>query len=98
MFAIRDGDGGEIVLDGRLDASQTAKAKAFLEDVTESHIVDCTNLEYISSAGLGVLLMTQKKLQGSSGGLNLINVNNHIHDVFHYSGLDRVFKIERSED
>jgi anti-sigma B factor antagonist len=98
MFDIRYGDNGEIVLDGRLDASQTAKARAFLEEVNESHVVDCSSLEYISSAGLGILLMTQKKLQASSGGLDLINVNNHIYDVFHYSGLDRVFKIKRTEN
>ena len=97
MFDIRFGENGTVVLDGRLDASQTRKARAFLEEVTESRVVDCKALEYISSAGLGVLLMTQKKLQEAGHGLKLVNVNHHIHDIFHYSGLDRVFKIERGD-
>ena len=97
MFDIKFGDDGEVVLDGRLDASQTGKAEAFLAEVVESRVVDCKSLEYISSAGLGALLLTQKKLQQSGQGLTLVNVNNHIHDIFHYSGLDRVFRIERDD-
>jgi anti-sigma B factor antagonist len=94
MFDIKFGEKGEVLLDGRLDASQTAKAKELLAGVTGSRVVDCRKLEYISSAGLGVLLMTQKRLKAAGGELSLINVNHHIRDVFRYSGLDQVFKID----
>jgi anti-sigma B factor antagonist len=94
MFDIKFGEKGEVLLNGRLDASQTAKAKEMLAGVKESRVVDCRNLEYISSAGLGVLLMTQKRLKAAGGELSLINVNHHIRDVFRYSGLDQVFKID----
>jgi anti-anti-sigma factor len=47
----------------------------------------------VSSAGLGVLLKTQKRL-GAAGGLTLVNVNAHILDVFRYSGFDQIFRIE----
>ncbi|MGH8034985.1 MAG: STAS domain-containing protein [Lysobacterales bacterium] len=51
-------------------------------------------LEYISSAGLGVLLKTHKRLMSGSSGLKLINVNSHINDIFRYSGFDKLFDIK----
>jgi hypothetical protein len=45
------------------------------------------------SAGLGILLKTQKRLVADGGGLKIINVNNHIHDVFRYSGFHTIFDI-----
>ena len=48
----------------------------------------------ISSAGLGVLLKTQKRLVAGGSGLKIINVNNHIKDVFRYSGFNAIFDIE----
>jgi anti-sigma B factor antagonist len=57
------------------------------------HVVDLTGLEYISSAGLGVLLKTQKRLMASGRGLRLVNANRHIHDIFRYSGFDKIFEI-----
>ncbi len=95
MLDIRTGDNGEIVLSGRFDASQAAKAESFLDGVAEGKIVDLRELEYISSAGLGALLKTQKRLMKSGAGLVLRNPNQHIYDVFHYAGLDRIFDIEK---
>ena len=94
MFEIRFGENAEIVLQGRLDAAQAATAREFFGRISDSCIVDCRQLEYVSSAGLGVLLKVQKRLMAAEGGLTLINLNNHIRDVFRYAGLDRVFKIE----
>jgi anti-sigma B factor antagonist len=94
MFHIDFGTDGEIVCSGRLDAAQCAKAQAFMDSVVETCIVDFSNLEYISSAGLGVLLKTQKRLVESGSQLKIINVNNHIHDVFRFSGFHAIFEIE----
>ena len=55
-------------------------------------------LEYISSAGLGVLLRAHKRLMNDSGGLRLVNVNQHINDIFTYSGFDKLFEITPSND
>jgi anti-sigma B factor antagonist len=96
MFEIRLSDDGRIVLSGRLDAAQCAKAQAFLDGVPAPRIVDMGALDYISSAGLGVLLRTQKRLMATGGGLRLINVNSHIGDIFRYSGFDQIFEIERA--
>jgi anti-sigma B factor antagonist len=51
----------------------------------------------MSSAGLGVLLRTHKRLMSSGGGLKLVNVNSHINDIFMYSGFDKLFEIETAE-
>ena len=97
MFQIDFGNSGEIVCRGRLDAAQCEKAQAFMDDVADTQTLDFAALEYISSAGLGVLLKTQKRLVGSGGGLKIINVNNHIHDVFRYSGFHAIFDIEKPD-
>jgi len=93
MFEAETIDGGEVRLMGRLDAAQAEKAQAFLDQLTGPTRLDLSGLEYISSAGLGVLLKTQKRLM-PVGGVTLTNVNHHIHDIFKYSGFDQIFKIE----
>lgn len=85
---------GVVALAGRLDAAQCASAQAFLDKVTGAVTLDCSRLDYISSAGLGVLLKTQKRLAAASGGLRLVGVNRHLQDIFRYSGFDQIFDIE----
>jgi anti-anti-sigma factor len=96
MFQIQRGDNGEIVLEGRLDASQAETAQEVLDTVTESQVLDLKGLDYVASAGLAVLLRTQKRLMSQGDGLRLINVSKHIFDIFRYSGFDQVFSIETS--
>jgi len=94
MLDIRVGEKGEIVLSGRFDASQAAKAETFMSAVAESRNVDLGDLQYVSSAGLGVLLATQKRLMSSGHALRLVNVRGHVREVLHYSGFERIFEIE----
>ena len=93
MFEIRLGDQGEVVMRGRLDAAQCDKALQFLDAQPAPRVVDLAALEYISSAGLGVLLKTQKRVMGGGRGLQLVNANRHIRDIFKYAGFDRIFEI-----
>jgi anti-sigma B factor antagonist len=93
MFEIKFGDEDTVLVEGRLDAAQAVKAQTFLDQMVGACVLDLTNLEYVSSAGLGVLLKTHKRLMGSDRGLKLINVNHHIHDIFRYSGFDKLFEI-----
>lgn len=95
MFEIVQGDKGRVLFSGRLDAAQCAKAQAFLDAATDPREFDFAGLEYISSAGLGVLLRAHKKVMASGGKLRLVNVNNHIFDIFRYSGFDQLFEVER---
>jgi anti-sigma B factor antagonist len=94
MLAIDFGADGVIVIAGRLDAAQCPAAQAFLDGVQGTVTLDCSGLEYISSAGLGVLLKTQKRLLPSAGKLRLTGVNRHLQDIFLYSGFDQIFEIE----
>ncbi|MEX1140149.1 MAG: STAS domain-containing protein [Bacteroidota bacterium] len=94
MFDIRINEQGDVILSGRLDAAQTDRASAILSKVTESVNVDFKELQYISSAGLGILLATQKRLSQSGKKLKLINMPKHIRDVFHYARFDMIFEIQ----
>lgn len=93
MIELRYGDDGQVLVNGRLDASQAATAQAFLDQVPAPCVLDLGGLEYISSAGLGVLLKTHKRLMAAGSGIRLINVNPHVSDIFRYSGMDRLFSI-----
>ena len=94
MLTIDFGAEGVVVIAGRLDAAQCPAAQAFLDRVQRSVTLDCSGLEYISSAGLGVLLKTQKRLMAAAGKLRLSGVNRHLRDVLQYSGFDQIFEIE----
>ena len=93
MLDIRFGPDQEIVLSGRLDAAQAGRAQTFLDQVNGQCVLNMAELEYISSAGLGVLLKTHKRLMASGSGIRLIHVNHHINDIFRYSGMDKLFSI-----
>ncbi len=93
MFEIRLGAQGEVVMTGRLDAAQCEKALQFLDGVAAPHVIELRALEYLSSAGLGVLLKTQKRVMAAGKGLRLMNVNRHIRDIFKYAGFDKIFEI-----
>jgi anti-sigma B factor antagonist len=94
MFSIARGEQGEIILGGRFDASRADEANAVFDRLTATTRVNFSGLEYISSAGLGVLLKTQKRLAGTGQALILYNMNKLIRDVFRIARFDIIFKIE----
>src|SRR5512144_1217216 len=96
MLAIEDGPNGHVVLTGRLDAVQAPAAQAYLDRVQGTVTLDLNALEYISSAGLGVLLKTQKRLMGAGGKVRLTGLRPALRDIFVYSGFDQIFEIEPS--
>ena len=98
MFEIRVGEDGEVVMTGRLDAAQCDKALKFLDAVTAPHVIELRGLDYISSAGLGVLLKTQKRLSKDGGKLRLVGASRHLFDIFKFSGLDMVVEIQRARE
>lgn len=93
MFEISFNEQGQVAVSGRLDAANAPRAKEFLDGVQGQCVVDMAALEYISSAGLGVLLSTHKRLMAMQAALELVNVNPHVGDIFRYSGFDRIFVI-----
>ena len=59
-----------------------------------SLILDFADLEYISSAGLRVLIATQKKLKADDIPFVIKNVNDVVNEIFRMSGFDKILKIE----
>ena len=94
MFDSRELETGELAFSGRLDAAQVEKANKVLQGITSSKTIDFRELEYISSAGLGILLSNQKRLKDAGFQLILKNLNKHIRDIFSFTGFDRIFTIE----
>ena len=83
-------------LEGRLDTiTAPTLEKEINENIQdiETLILDFSGLEYISSAGLRVLLSTQKKMQ-KRGAMKVINVSAEIMDVFEMTGFADILTIE----
>ena len=81
---------------GRLDTiTAPALDKAINEDIdgTKNLVLDLKSLEYISSAGLRVLLSAQKKMQ-RIGSMKVKNVGDSIMEVFEITGFADILEIE----
>jgi len=94
MFDIRMGEGNGLVLSGRLDASQAPRAEQVLDTLDRSVEADLAGLEYVSSAGLAVLVKTQLRLQKSGHRLRLRNVQPQVRAVLHFAAVDGFLGIE----
>ena len=94
MFEISYNERGDVELRGRLDASQAARAQGFLDTLAGPCVLDLTTLDYISSAGMGVLLGVQKRLSANGQGLILTQMNRHIRELFTIAGFNHVFTIK----
>jgi anti-anti-sigma factor len=94
MFDIRIEGMDRVVLSGRLDAASAAKADAVLGGLATSAVADLAALDYISSAGIGVLVKQQLRLQAAGHALRLAQVQPRVRAIFHYAGLEHTFGIE----
>lgn len=85
-----------VILEGRLDTTTAPQLEAELKDSLEGItdlIMDFEKLEYISSAGLRVLLSAQK-IMNKQGSMVLKNVNENVMDVFEVTGFVDILTIE----
>ena len=83
-----------VVLDGRLDTTTAPELEKFLNencDFAGNLTINCEKLAYVSSAGLRVLLATQKKMKGS---MKLTNVCELVMEVFEMTGFADILVIE----
>ena len=95
---IKEQDGNMVAfLEGILDtaaASETEKAMSPLNNVEGKDIIlDCTQLEYISSAGLRVLLAAQK-IMNKQGEMKVVHVGGPIMEIFEVTGFSDILTIE----
>jgi anti-sigma B factor antagonist len=94
MLEITTGDDGSVRLRGRLDAVQAEKQADAFGALAGAAVLDCRELDYISSAGLGLLFGTHKRLSESGGGLRLINLKPHIRELFAIAHFDSIFQLD----
>ena len=90
MTAKREGDLLTVCLKNRLDALNSSDVQQALEPLLNGikHLrLDLSNLNYISSAGLRVLLFLRQEMEEKNGDMELLHVNQIIMDVFDVTGL-----------
>ena len=83
-----------VALDGRLDTTTAPELESFLNEnyhESDALVIDCEKLAYISSAGLRVLLATQKKTKGA---MKLTKVCELVMEVFEMTGFADILVIE----
>lgn len=84
-------------VEGRIDTITSQELDEEIQNEMgnfESLIMNFADLEYISSAGLRVLISTQKKLKADNIPFTIRNVNDTISEIFRMSGFDKILKIE----
>lgn len=83
-----------IALEGRLDTLTSPQLETELAKITATELeFDFTKLDYISSAGLRVLLGTQKRISAAGGKMTIRNVCPAVMDVFNITGFSDILTI-----
>jgi anti-sigma B factor antagonist len=98
----KTGDVVTLSISGRLD---TTTAKAFESKILAQidagdrrFIIDLAQLDYISSAGLRVLVLAGKRLDGGKGKIVLCSLKNPVREVFDIVGFSSTFPVYASQD
>ncbi|MBR1751154.1 MAG: STAS domain-containing protein [Ruminococcus sp.] len=94
----KENNNGElnVKIEGRIDTTTAPALETELKgsfDGCESLVLDFEKVEYISSAGLRVLLSSQK-VMSKKGGMKLINVSEDIMEIFEVTGFSDILTIE----
>lgn len=96
------GDTMVFAIEGHLDASMVNAVNERATDVLESSFVkvvfDFSNLVYISSAGLRVLLYVAKKTKSKGGKVSLCSVNSNVQRILDISGLTKFLPVYADRD
>lgn len=89
-------------LSGRIDAQSAPGVNEEIGKIIDQGrnkmLINFKDLEYISSAGLRVLITIAKKLKASSGALALCGLDTKIYEVFDVSGFTAIFKIYDTQE
>ena len=91
-----EGKNVTLVLSGRLDTATAPELEAAVKasvDGTENLIFDFEELDYISSAGLRVLL-SALKMMSKQGSMKITNVSESVKDIFEITGFSDILTIE----
>ena len=97
----RQGDTLIAMTDGRIDGANAREFQTALDAAIDANecavVLDMERLSYISSAGLRVILLTAKALQGRNRKFAICSLSESIREVFEISGFDKIIPIHASE-
>ena len=91
----KNGNALTVALEGRLDTMTAPELETFLKDAladVEELTVDLAKLDYISSAGLRVLLATQKTMN-RQGSMKVLHANEMILEIFEVTGFTDILTL-----
>jgi|SRR5271166_4462459 len=95
------GDVQILHLRGRLDLVAAGEFGALLEGIINTGaskiVLDCRDLRYVSSSGLGAFIQVGKKL-GAAGELVFAGLSDHVQELFEMTGLANLFQICGSKE
>lgn len=95
MFQVEyNRDAQTLFLHGNFDAQSVEEIKKLFEKIDNNVTIDMSDLDFICSAGIGIMIMAYRKLKEQGENIYLINLNEHIKKVFKVSLLDKVFNIQ----
>lgn len=100
LKVIKESEGKNIrvVLSGEIDIYTSQSFKNEMNEVVNSCTgdvyMDCKELSYIDSTGLGILVGALKQIQKENNNIYLCNLKENIKKLFTITGLDKLFKIE----
>ena len=84
---------------GRIDGSNAADFLSSVEGVIDQNdsgiVLDFTNLAYISSAGLRIILLIAKDLRQRSVGFSLCSLSSSVSKIFLISGFDQIISLHK---
>ena len=87
-----------VQLIGELDTMATTEQADELQQVLDladkAIVVDCTELEYISSAGLRFFMQLKRESEAKGGSIRICHLNEDVADIFRMSGFRNIFEIE----
>ena len=89
-----------VAISGSLDSTTSPEAQKALDAVLSSAkkvVLNFSDLDYISSAGLRVLLGAAKHLRASGGTLGMFGLNQSVREVFEISGFSSILSVYQSE-
>ncbi len=90
--------GNTAFLQGRLDTAVSAQVQAdlkpLIEQASDTVVLDCSQLEYISSSGLRIFLMLRKEASSKGGKVIIRGISNEIRAVFMMTGFINLFDFE----
>lgn len=88
----------EVKLYGEVDIYNAPQLKESLLNLIDERqgniVIDCENLKYIDSTGLGVLISVLKRVKEYDGTIGITNLKPYINKIFTITGLDKVFILE----